>query len=100
MKSLNVSLLLTLILQVSHLPTLAADSESLPTVDHVFGVCALHKTIVVHAHGLADWAKTKSPSDLLVFLNGMALEERRHLHRLQVPGGIAASAGFRILLAL
>jgi hypothetical protein len=61
MKSLNVSLLLTLILQVSHLPTLAADSESLPTVDHVFGVCALHKTIVVHAHGLADWAKTKSP---------------------------------------
>jgi hypothetical protein len=74
MRSIKVSLLLNLTLLAGHLSLHAADSESLPTVDQVSGLCALHQTIVVQAQGLAEWAKTKSPSDLLLYLNGMALK--------------------------
>jgi hypothetical protein len=72
---LSISLLAFILVLISGQVRLrAADSELLPTVDKVSGLCALHRTIVIHAKGLADWAKSKNPSDLLVYLNGMALE--------------------------
>lgn len=55
-------------------PLHAADPASVPTVDRVWGICALRQTIVVQAQGLSEWANKNNPLDLLLYLNGLSLK--------------------------